>query len=279
MRPKEGYEAATEVVENSGLDLTDSENAMALTSLTLDLISLGREEDALGRVDKALAKDTTSPRLLDIRARLLARMGRDAEAQAAVAKALEADPDFGPALEVRAMYAEQAGKLDEALAHYDRAAAADPESADYAYRAGRVALRLGNTDAAISRFRRVVSLSPGHVGATNDLAWRLAERGQELDLALDLASRATQLDRRQETLDTLGWVQLKRGEVDAALNSFEAALQSSPDAPSVRYRLALALAQKGDSAAARENLTRALEMDPFTVVQAARAELARLESN
>ena len=66
---------------------------------------------------------------------------------------------------------------------------------------------------------------------------------------------------------------------DAALSSFEASLKTSPDAPSVRYRLALALAQKGDSAAARENLARALEMDPFPEVQAARAELARLESN
>lgn len=279
MRMKEGYEAAVKVVEDSGLDLSDSENALALTSLSLDLVSLGREEEALRRVDKALAKDADSPWLLDIRARLLARMGRDAEAQSAVAKALTADPEFAPALEVRAMYAEQTGKLDEAQADYDRAAASDPENADYAYHAATLALRLGNNEDAIARLRKVVSLSPGHVGATNDLAWRLAEEGRDLDLALDLANRATQLDRRPETLDTLGWVQLKRGDIDAALRSFEAALQSSPDEPSVRYRLALALAQKGDSAAARENLTRALKMDSFPEVQAARAELARLESH
>ena len=279
LRMKEGYEATAKVAQESGLDLTDSENAMTLTSLALDLISLGRQQEALNRVNEALAKDATNPRLLDIQARLLARMGRDREAQAAVAKALEKSPGFGPALEVRAMYAEQAGQLDDALVDYDGAAAADPENVDYAYRAARVALRLGNANDAVSRLRKVVSLSPGHVGATNDLAWRLAEQGQELDYALDLARRAIQLDRGLETLDTLGWVQLKRGEVDAALNSFEAALETDPDAPSVRYRLALALVLKGDSDAARENLSRALEMDPFPEVQAARAELARLESN
>ena len=107
----------------------------------------------------------------------------------------------------------------------------------------------------------------------------MAEQGQDLDYALDLARRAIQLDRGLETLDTLGWVQLKRGEVDAARNSFDAALETDPDAPSVRYRLALALVLKGDSDAARENLSRALEMDPFPEVQAARAELARLESD
>jgi tetratricopeptide (TPR) repeat protein len=279
MRLKEGYEAAAKVADNSGLDLTDSENAMALTSLALDLLSLGREKEALSRVEEALAKDSTSPRLLDIQARLLARMGRDEEAQAAVLKALETDPDFSPALEVLAMYAEQAGSLEEALKLYDSAAKADPENAEYAYRAAHLALRLGSADDAVRRLRKVVSLSPGHVAATNDLAWRLAEQGQELDLAFDLAKRAVRLDRGLETLDTLGWIQLKRGDVEAALVSFEAALEAQPDAASVRYRLALAQAKKGDTDAARENLNRALEMDSFPESQAAKAELARLESN
>jgi tetratricopeptide (TPR) repeat protein len=279
MRMQSGYEAAVTVVTKSGLDLTDEANALALTSLALDLIALERQDEALERVDKALAKHPSNPQLLDIRSRLLARMSRDTEALAAVAKALEADPSFAPALEVRATYAEQSGKLEEALADFDKATAADPENAEYPYRGARIALRLGNTDDGIRRLRSVISLQPGHVGAANDLAWWLAESDQDLDLALDLANRATQLERRAETLDTLGWVQLKRGDVDGALQSFEAALEESPDAASVRYRMALALAQKGDSAAARANLAQALEMDPFPEVQAAKAELARLESN
>jgi tetratricopeptide (TPR) repeat protein len=279
VRNKDGYAEAMAVVERSELDLTDAANSLALTSLTVDLIALGRQVEALQRVDKALAKHADDPTLLDIRARLLARMGKDDLAQAAADKALAADPDFGPALEVKAMYAEQAGRLDEAMAHYERASNASPENADYAYRAARVALRLGKTDDAIRRLRKIVSLSPGHVGATNDLAWRLAENGTELDLALDLASRATQLDRRPETLDTLGWVQLKRGDVDAALKAFEAALADQPDASSVRYRLALAQVQKGDADAARASLTLALQVETFPEVQAAKAELARLESN
>ena len=39
------------------------------------------------------------------------------------------------------------------------------------------------------------------------------------------------------------------------------------------------LAQIGDADGARENLYRALEMDPCPEVQAAKAELARLESD
>ena len=279
MRTKEGPEAAIKSVESSALDLTDSANVMSLTSVAMDMIALGQKNEALARVDEALAKDATNPQLLDLRSRLLARMGRDEEALAAVSKALEAAGDFAPALEVRAQYAEQAGKFQEALADFDRAAKADPENPEYAYRAARLAMQLDNPDDAARRLRKVVSLSPGHVAATNDLAWHLAEEGKELDLALDLANRAIQLERGLQTLDTLGWVQLKRGDVNAALTSFEAALEDQPDAPSVRYRLALALAQKGDSQGARENLARALSMDAFPEVQAAKAELARLESN
>jgi tetratricopeptide (TPR) repeat protein len=138
---------------------------------------------------------------------------------------------------------------------------------------------MGNNEDGIRRLRKVVSLSPGHVAAVNDLAWRLAESGQELDLALDLAKRAIQLDRQAEVLDTLGFVQLKRGDADAAIEAFEASLAERPDSPSVRYRLAMAQTQRGDSAAARDSLAKALEEDSFPEVQAARAELARLQNN
>jgi tetratricopeptide (TPR) repeat protein len=162
---------------------------------------------------------------------------------------------------------------------YDRAAASEPQNPEYAYRAARVVLSQERTAEGIDRLRKVVSLAPGHVAATNDLAWALAESGEELDLALSLATRATQLSRVSETLDTLGWVQLKLGDVDSALDSFEAALESDPDSSSVRYRMALALARKGDAAAARETLTQALDAPPFPELKAAQAELARLETD
>ena len=279
LRKKEGPAAAVNEVKASGLDLTDPANSMALTSLSLDLLALDRGTEALAGVDRALAQNPESAGFLDIRARLLAQIGRDDEAVATVEKALAIDPNYAPALDVAASYARQARKLEEALALFDRAAAADPENSDYAYSAAVVANELGRGEDSIERLRRVVSLAPGHVRATNDLAWRLADSGRELDLALDLANRATQLDKGPETLDTLGWVQLKRGNVDAAIASFEASLERRPDSPSVRYHMALAQARKGDDASARESLTRALESAGFPEAQDARAELARLQNN
>ena len=278
-RDRGGAEAAISVIERSGLDLSDEANAMALTSLTLDLIALGRPQDALTRVDAALAKSPSSATLLDVRSRLLARMGREAEARAANEKALASEPEHAPSLEVKAVFAAQGGRVDEAIALYDRAAAADPENADYGYNAASLTMQKGDTAGALERLRKVVSLSPAHVAAVNDMAWHLAEQGKDLDEALSLAERATQLDRQAETLDTLGFVHLKRGNSAAAIKSFEEALAERPDAPSVRYRLAMAQSQSGDAASAKENLSKALSGAEFPEVQAARAELARLESN
>ena len=91
---------------------------------------------------------------------------------------------------------------------------------------------------------------PGHVGARNDLAWLLAEEGQDLDTALALALAAQRLDPSPDVLDTLGWVYLKRGESAEAVKAFEQAVEKRPDSASMRYRLA-DRAQPGGRQAAR----------------------------
>lgn len=99
---------------------------------------------------------------------------------------------------------------------------------------------------------------------------------EELDLALSLAERATRLSRTANTLDTLGWVQLQRGDAKAAVLTLEAAAQLDPESPSIQYRLGLALARQGDTLRASELLRRALAMGSFPEATDAEAELARL---
>ncbi|MCH2185880.1 tetratricopeptide repeat protein, partial [Myxococcota bacterium] len=80
-----------------------------------------------------------------------------------------------------------------------------------------------------------------------------------------------------ETLDTLGYVYLQRGEIVEATNTLEKALASYPEAPSLAYRLGLVRAAAGDSEGARAALTRALNQTDFPEADAARAQLASLQ--
>ena len=104
----------------------------------------------------------------------------------------------------------------------------------------------------------------------------LADRNEELDLALRLATEARRLDDSPAILDTLGWVHLKRGETGEAIAALEQAVAALPDVPSVRYRLGIALSKDGRTQLATETLRAALDAGSFPEVDAARQELAQL---
>ena len=132
------------------------------------------------------------------------------------------------------------------------------------------------TEQGASELRALLRRNPEHLAACNDLAWLLAEQGEDLDLALALATRAARIDPRPEVLDTLGWVRLRRGEIEPAIAAFEKALAERPELSTARYHLGLALVQRGDEEAARQAFRAALDAGPFPESEAARRELERL---
>jgi len=92
----------------------------------------------------------------------------------------------------------------------------------------------------------------------NAVSWDLAEAGQELDLALEFADRgvtaAPDSIARATTLDTRGWVRLKRNEHASAIDDFHAArkIVAPQQVPEIEDHLAQALAAAGDRAGARQ---------------------------
>ena len=142
------------------------------------------------------------------------------------------------------------GRIDtkQAVELFDKAAALCPDAPEHRYAAAQLSLASGDVAGAKRRLRDVVRTAPGNAGARNDLAWLLAEEGEELDLAVKLAQEARRLDPSPEVLDTLGWVQLKRGETSAAVATLEEAVEARADSPSIRYRLGVALHDLNDPA-------------------------------
>ena len=139
--------------------------------------------------------------------------------------------------------------------------------------------RVAPSSSAARSLRAALDLDPSHVRANNDLAWLLASSGSELDRALELAQTAVRLGRSADTLDTLGFVHLKRGDAEDAVTILTKALEARPDSPSLEYHLGAALAAKGDKEQARAMLTKALSRAGFPEAEAAKAELARLQSS
>jgi tetratricopeptide (TPR) repeat protein len=273
---RSGPERSLAVIAGAGLDTADPANEELLQERVRSLIELNRMKEALARVDEAMSRGPARASLHELRGLVLYRAGRADEARAAFEHALALDAKAAPALAGLAGLAEAAGDRARAIALFDRAYAAKPLSGGYAYSAAQLVLMAGNPDDAEARLRAIVQRHPDLLGARNDLAWLLSERGEDLDLALSLAEEAEQRDSSPEILDTLGWVHFKRGELEQAVGLLERAAAKRPDASSIRYRLGVALAASGAPERAAEAFAQALAGGPFPEADAARRELARL---
>jgi Flp pilus assembly protein TadD len=139
------------------------------------------------------------------------------------------------------------GDLDGAIQSLARANDLLPGNATVV---GTLALALdsrGNRSEAQRAYRATIDLDPNNAIAMNNLAFLLAEEGTSLDEALQFARRAMALmpDSMQMT-DTAGWVQLKRGDNDAAIALFSDAVAKEPSEESFRDHLLMALERKGE---------------------------------
>ncbi|HXV36564.1 MAG TPA: tetratricopeptide repeat protein [Myxococcota bacterium] len=274
-RTSHGSQAAAAAVEALDLDVADAENEPALRSLVTDWVALGEPQRALAAIEDALrARPAAS--LHSLMGAALARVGRAHDASSAFERALAVDSEHPEALGGLAALAAARGDRNAARALFDRAAQRDSGDAGYAFAAAQLELAAGNTRNAELRLRAIVRRHAGHAGARNDLAWLLAIEERELDSALAFAKQASELAADATTLDTLGFVHLQRGEIDAAIGPLEAAIALDADAPSARYHLALALLESGERKRARAELERALAIGDFPEAEDARRKLAVL---
>jgi tetratricopeptide (TPR) repeat protein len=273
-----GHDAAVRYIGDSGLDTSQAENLPLLQQLVESLTELGRHEQAIARIEAALATSPESHQVYELRGLTLARAGDAAGSAAAFRKAIELEPESAAAhLGLGTLTATQ-GDHAQAISLLDRSYALDSSNPQAAHAAAQLVLASGDREGAVERLRKVVQHHPDAIGARNDLAFLLAEAGTELDLALSLAETARERDPSPEVLDTLGWVRLQRGEHELAVAALEQAVAERPESATIRYHLAKALRASGNQERARHMLEAALGLGSFPEAEDARAELARLGS-
>jgi uncharacterized protein (TIGR03790 family) len=121
----------------------------------------------------------------------------------------------------------------------------------------------GEYDNAIERYRRVLDRAPEHVVALNNLAFDLAAHRNAPKEALPLAEKAYTISNRNPNVtDTLAWVLHLSGDDLRAGRLLAEAVQAAPQNASIRLHAAIVYATSGNKDAARQELTRTLELDP-----------------
>jgi tetratricopeptide (TPR) repeat protein len=154
-------------------------------------------------------------------------------------------------------------RLDEAVTRFEQMAQKQPRPVAPYTMIGLIRQMQGRDADAQQIYERVMSLDPRAAVAANNLAWLLAERGGNLDIALQHAQSAKQgLPDQPEVNDTLGWVYLKKALPALAIPAFQLAVEKAPANPTYHYHLGLAHLKNGDTERAKASFSQALKLDP-----------------
>ncbi|HJT89208.1 MAG TPA: tetratricopeptide repeat protein [Bryobacteraceae bacterium] len=231
----------------------------ALKGLIEMYFDQGRPNDAFALLDTQIARRPSAEELQEIDAATAARAGKWDLAASRYEKVAALRPnDPGTLLALGDAY-RQLGNFEKAGAILSRAASLRPEDWRTPFLLGLVHEAAGQADQAEADYRKCLRMNPDYPEALNNLAFLLAQSGRRLDEAVQLAQKAVHASSgNAAAADTLGWLYLKQGHVQAALQIFGQLAAKRPKDGMVLYHWAVALRQSGQRSAAEKQLKAAL---------------------
>jgi tetratricopeptide (TPR) repeat protein len=180
---------------------------------------------------------------------------------------LQAKDDATPAARLEAEIAQaqllsNGGESGQALARIDDVLARFPGHPDVLYQKAILLEKAGRTDAAIAQLETLYKDRPQDGAISNALGFILADHNRDLSRAQRLINSALKAEPDNPAiLDSLGWLEYRRGMLQAALPQLERAFRLDQDGD-IGAHWGEVLWALGDKAKAREIWNRALMVDP-----------------
>ncbi|WP_289023798.1 tetratricopeptide repeat protein [Desulfobacter postgatei] len=195
--------------------------------------------------------------------RIYRAKGQTENAENSYKAAIKINPDLIVAYrELADLYTNQ-NRIDDAIAQYEALIKVKPDSAAAYTFIGSLYERQNKTDLAQTQYETALGINNRFVPALNNLAFFLAQRGEKLEKALELAQKAKALAGTSPAVaDTLGWVYLQKNLIDSAISEFKTSISQEPDNPLFHYHLGVAYNKKWDYINAKKSLQKALELQP-----------------
>ncbi len=285
----EAYKGAMYLVTNDARAARSSfERALTLDPQSVDAISglvtldlrAKNAAAAIARVETALANNRSNPLLLLRAAQTYAAVGRDGDVERLLIECITTAPAELRAYEMLgALYIRQQ-RLKDATAKFEEFVRRQPKNVTAHTMVGMLLEAQGQTAEARRRYEQVLSMDQNAAVAANNLAYLLAQAGEQPAIAVQLAQTAkSQLPEMPQVDDTLGWAYYKQGTYTLALDPLKQSVSAAPNRPVPHFHLGLVYAKLGDAANAKASLETALKLKPdFAGADEARRVLASIGS-
>ncbi len=145
---------------------------------------------------------------------------------------------------------------------FERVTAQDRDKPSVTYTLAMLYERVDRFDDMERLLRRLIAKEPSHAHARNALGYHFADRNQRLPEALALIEEALRLAPNDaHIIDSMGWVQYRLGNLEAAEKYLRQAYRQQPDAE-ISTHLGEVLWVAGKTAEAESFLKAAFRADP-----------------
>jgi tetratricopeptide (TPR) repeat protein len=225
-------------------------------------------DQAIAAAHAQIAKSPTTGGFYDLLGTALFQKKDLSGADAAFHKAIELDKNNSDALLKLGQVQAAQGSVSQALALYQQSIKDHPREIAFYILAGEMYESQSEWNNAKSMYQKALEIQPDNPLASNNLAYVMLQQGGNVDVALAMAQTARRgMPDSSNAADTLGWAYFQKGVYQSAIDMFQESLRlnekrGAADDPTVHYHLGLAYQKVNQPAQARQQLERALKINP-----------------
>ncbi|MHB9009473.1 MAG: tetratricopeptide repeat protein, partial [Limisphaerales bacterium] len=213
---------------------------------------------ALARAQAQVQLTTNAPAALFLLARVHAARNEPAPAEAVLKQVIAKEPRFSAAYMMLARMYLASQRSDEALAQLNDTLKQNTNDTGALLLAGMIYSEKGDTSKARESYEKLIAIDDRSVPGLNNLAYLLCEKTNELERAYEVARKANELAPDDPaTADTFGWILVRRGEPQRALNVLKGPADRLTGEPEVQFHLGMAHYFLGQEVPARAAFERA----------------------
>ena len=238
-------------------------NEQVWTRLGGLLFDNGKYEECAQWMDSASVKFPNSFAIQLINGLSLSQLNKNAEAEKYLKKAAELNPNDVTALSAYGFTLNQLKKDDEAIVYLNRALNVDPNNIQVLGMLGLIYETKKMYSKSDVIYEKAMVLDSTNALILNNYGYSLAERGLQLNRALQMVKTAIEKDPKNSSyLDTIGWIYFKLGDTEKAKTYIEQSLEIDGKSATVLEHLGDIYKKMGDLKKAGEYWNKALEIDP-----------------